>query len=144
MPSPLASPLDAAAGPLGPMPPPPTPDMTNFNAANTVLKMSPQEQGLYQMHLKNLHEYGGVKNPPTKEEPQGSESSLYQATMEVDGLYYVFPTVWGGKILPPQQAFELARQYGLDKFPSYDTEEIAQSRYDQMHEFMAKDTRAIE
>ena len=144
MPSPLASPLDAAAGPLGPMPPPQqtTPDLSNYNAANAAMKLSPQEQNLYQMHLTNLYGLGGVDNPPTPENPQGSRSTLFQATVEVEGKTFVIPTVWGGKIVPPDQALELAKQYGLEKFPSYDSEEAAQSRYDQMHGYMEQDTGA--
>jgi hypothetical protein len=146
MPSALASPLDAvASSPLAPPPlasPPSAPDLTNYNAANTALKMNPQEQALYQMHLTNLHGPGGVDNPPDAQHPQGSRSSLYQTSVEIDGRVYNIPTVWNGKIVSPDQAVQLAQQHGLDKFPSYENEQQAQSRYDQMHDYMEKDTRA--
>ena len=146
MPSPLASPLSAVSGPLGPMPAAPAPvqqpqqsaapDLTNFNAANQAMKMSPQEQALYQMHLQNLHGPGGVDNP------DGSRSSLYQTTVEIEGKTYSLPTVWNGQIVSPQQAVQNAQQYGLDKFPSYSSDQEAQARYDQMHDYMEKDTAA--
>jgi hypothetical protein len=114
----------------------PSYDMTNYNAANTQLKLNPQEQALYQMHLQNLHGAGGVDNP------DGSRSTLYQTTFELDGKNYVIPTVWGGKILTPDQAQQMAKQYGIDKFPSYGSDQEAEARYQQMHGFMEQDTAA--
>ena len=115
--SPLASPLGLSASPLGPAPAAPAqpaqstaPDLTNFNAASQAMKMNPQEQALYQMHLQNLHGSGGVDNP------DGSRSTLYQITVQFGDKTLVLPTVWGGKILPPDQAIQMAKQYGLDKF----------------------------
>src|ERR1700727_1514900 len=133
MASPLASPLDPSAGPLGPPPASPqpaqpaAPDLTNFNAANAAMKMSPQEQALYQMHLTNLHGPGGVDNS------DGSRSTLYQITAQFGDKTYVLPTVWNGKIVPPDQAIQLAKQYGLDKFPAYGSDDEAEQRYQQMH-----------
>lgn len=101
------------------------------------MKLTPQEQELYQRHLTNLYGIGGVDNP------DGSRSSLYQMTMEIGGKVYSLPTVWNGKILPPEQALQMAKQYGLDKFPSYETEQEAQARYDQLHGYMEKDTAAF-
>jgi hypothetical protein len=143
MPSSLASPLDPAATTgLGPAPfappsstPAPQQNLTNFNAANTAMKLTPQEQNLYQMHLKNLAA-GGVANPA------GGTSTLYQITVQFGDKTLVIPTVWNGKIVPPEQAIELVRQYGLDKFPAYDSEQAAQARYDQMHAYMEKDLTA--
>ena len=142
MPSPLASPLDPATGPLGPAPPaaapqgaqPASPDLTNFKAADAAMKMTPQEQALYQMHLANLHGPGGVDNP------DGSRSTLYQITVQVGDKTYVLPTVWGGKIVSPDQAIQLAKQYGLDKFPVYGSDQEAEQRYQQMHNYMEQDT----
>ena len=141
--SPLASPLGLSASPLGPSPAAPTqpaqstaPDLTNFNAASQAMKMNPQEQALYQMHLQNLHGSGGVDNP------DGSRSTLYQITAQFGDKTYVLPTVWGGKILPPDQAIQMAKQYGLDKFPAYGSDQEAQDRYDQMHNYMEQDTAA--
>jgi hypothetical protein len=150
MPSPLAadptqvSPLAAQNGPaapatqLAPQPAPaaPTYDMANYNAATQQMKLNPQEQALYQMHLQNLHGTGGVDNP------DGSRSTLYQTTFELDGKNYVIPTVWGGRILPPDQALQMAKQYGIDKFPSYASDQEAEARYQQMHQFMEQDTAA--
>lgn len=144
MPSPLASPLAVGMGsPLSLPPQSSAPDLTNYNAANAAMKMTPQEQQLYQLHLTNLYGPGGVDNPPTPENPQGSRSTLYQVTVEVDGKTIVIPTVWNGKIVPPEQAIQLAQQYGLHKFPAYGSDAEAQARYDQMHSYMEKDTGAF-
>jgi glyoxylate carboligase len=110
--------------------------MSNYNAAVSQMQLNPQEQALYQMHLSNLYGTGGVNNA------DGSRSSLYQTTFEIEGKNYVIPTVWGGKILPPDQALQMAKQYGLDKFPSYGSDEEAEARYQQMHGYMEKDTAA--
>jgi hypothetical protein len=109
------------------------PTSPHFDAAMSEMKLNNQEQFLYQTHLRNLAG-GGVANPA------GGTSSLFAATFDVDGRTYVIPTVWNGQIVPPGQAMELARQIGLDKFPSYDSAEAAMQRYNQMHGFMEKDT----
>ena len=115
------------------------PDMTNFNAAHAELKMTPEEQALYQRHLDNL-KAGGVKNA------DGSTSTLFQTSFEQNGKVYNIPTVWqteSGKpvIVPPQQAIKLANMEGIDKFPSYPTEDEAEARYDAMHKHMERDIR---
>src|SRR5258708_7302036 len=150
MPSPLApdqtqvSPLAAQNSPQQPAQSPaaPTYDMTNYKTAVQQMQLNPQEQALYQMHLENLHGAGGVDNPPTAENPQGSRSTLYQTTVEIDGKTFVIPTVWNGQIVSPAQAVQLAQQKGLDTFPSYASDQEAEARYQQMHAFMEKDTAA--
>jgi hypothetical protein len=139
----MVSPLAAQNAPAGaqaqtpaPVAPAPSPDMANFNAAMQQMKLNPQEQSLYQMHLQNLHGPGGVDNA------DGSRSTLYQITAEIGGKTYVLPTVWNGQILQPEQAVQMARQYGLDKFPTYATEDEAEARYQKMHDYMEKDTAA--
>jgi hypothetical protein len=143
MPSALAA-DPTQASPLAPQNAPPAPaqqtaapayDMTNYNAAMSQMQLNPQEQQLYQMHLSNLYGTGGVNNP------DGSRSSLYQITANFDGQTYVIPTVWSGQILPPDQAIQMAKQYGLDKFPSYGSDQEAEARYQQMHGYMEKDTQ---
>ena len=137
--APPASPLASTTASPAPASAPaaaPTYDMSNYQAATQQMKLNPQEQALYQMHLQNLHGPGGVDNP------DGSRSTLYQTTFELDGKNYVIPTVWGGKILPPDQALQMAKQYGLDKFPAYGSDKEAEARYQQMHKFMEQDTAA--
>jgi hypothetical protein len=136
--SPLASPL-APQGPLVQSSPPrqqaaPQPSQANFQSATQAMKLTPQEQALYQMHLTNLYGPGGVDNP------DGSRSTLYQTTVEMDGKNFLIPTVWNGKIVSEEQAVQLAMQYGMDKFPSYGSDQEAESRYQQMHGYMEKDT----
>lgn len=119
-----------------------------FVQASQQLQLNPQEQALYQMHLQNLTGPGGVDNP------DGSRSSLFQSVQEHDGKYYNIPTVWNGKIetekvttpsgqvmqVPNATALANVEKAGWDKFPSYATPEEADARYEQMHQFMDKDT----
>ena len=125
------------------------PPQTNYDAANHALKLTPQEQALYQRHLQNLYGDGGVDNP------DGSRSSLYQAVQEHNGKFYNIPTVWDGKRetqpwtnpdtgktmdVPNDTALSNVNKAGWDSFPSYDTSGVADDRYDQMHGYMEKDT----
>ena len=125
------------------------PPQENYNAANSALKLTPQEQVLYQRHLQNLYGEGGVDNP------DGSRSSLYQAVQEHNGKFYNIPTVWDGKRetqpwtnpdtgktmdVPNDTALSNVNKAGWDSFPSYDTSGVADDRYDQMHGYMEKDT----
>lgn len=114
------------------------PNMANFNAAHEALKMTPEEQALYQRHIDNLNA-GGVKNA------DGSTSTLFQTSFEQNGKTYNIPTVWrmgDGKpvIVSPQQAIKLANMEGIDKFPSYSSADAAEARYEAMHKFMERDT----
>ena len=107
---------------------------SNMDAAHAALKMTPQEKALYQRHLDNLNGPGGVDNA------NGSRSTLYQMGVDVDGKTYNIPTVYDGKILKPADAVKRAEKEGWDKFPSYASEDEAESRYSEMHKFMEKDT----
>lgn len=111
-------------------------DDVNLKAADTALKLTPQEKALYRRHLKNLTGPGGVDNP------DGSRSTLFQTTVEADGKFYTVPTVWDGKILPPKEAVDRAAKEGFDKFPSYASEKEAEDRYQQLHGYMEKDTQS--
>lgn len=122
---------------------------SNMDAAHMALNMSPQEQALYARHLTNLNGPGGVNNP------DGSRSTLYQATQEgPGGKFYNIPTVWDGRrevepyMLPNGSTMDVPNattmanvaKTGWDTFPSYATPEAADSRYDQMHGYMERDT----
>jgi hypothetical protein len=108
----------------------------NFYAAKRELGLNPQEQDLYSRHLANLYGDGGVNNP------DGSRSTLFQSTVDLDGRTYSIPSVWGGEILPEDQAIEQASRVGFGQFPSYASPEEAQSRYDAMHGFIDQDMDA--
>jgi hypothetical protein len=99
------------------------------------LNLTPQEQYLYQMHLQNLLGPGGVTNF------NGSRSTLRQMSTDANGRTYNVPTVWGGRILPPDQAMAQARQAGLSNFPAYANPDQAEARYQQMHGFMDQDVQ---
>jgi hypothetical protein len=107
----------------------------NYKSALEKLKLNEQEQFLYQLHAQNLAA-GGVANP------KGGTSTLFAATFEIGGKTYVIPTVWNGQILQPDQALAQAKAIGLDKFPSYGSEDEAEARYDAMHGYMEKDLPA--
>lgn len=110
------------------------PGGSHFDEANAAMNLSPQEQGLYQRHLTNLTGPGGVDNP------NGSRSTLFQASVDVGGKTYNIPTVWDGKILPPKDALVRAKAEGIETFPAYNSEGEAEARYQQMHTYMEKDT----
>jgi hypothetical protein len=112
----------------------------HLEEADKELKLTPQEKNLYSTHLKNLNGPGGVDNPPDKDNPKGSRSTLFVSTFEVDGKTYAVPTVWDGKKHTPDEALARAKKDGLDKYPSYASQEEAKKRYDDMHGFMEKDT----
>lgn len=132
--------------------PDPTSDVPqdNFNQANKDLNLNPREQALYQRHLTNLYGSGGVDNP------DGSRSTLYQSVQKgPNGQFYNIPTVWDGARetqpytrpsdnktfdVPNDKAISNVEKEGWDKFPSYSDPDIADKRYDAMHQYMEKDT----
>lgn len=106
--------------------------------AHAALNLNPEEKGLYQRHLTNLNGPGGIDNP------DGTRSTLLNATIERDGKFYNTPMVWGGKIATPQEADDNIVKEGLNKFPSYKSSEEAKARYDAMHKYMERDTEAYQ
>lgn len=126
---PAAQPLDDLFNDLSQAPQSPQ------ERANVDLKMNMQEQNLYQMHLDNLSSPGGVDNP------DGSRSTLFVSTHEIEGKHYVIPNVWDGKILPGDQSRARAEQQGLENFPSYPSQAEAFKRYMDMHKYMEEDTQ---
>jgi hypothetical protein len=130
---------DLSKMPISPMRPGGRADMSastqNLRAADAEMKLTPQERSMYERHLTNLVGPGGVTNP------DGSRSTLFQVSFESDGRTYNVPSVYGGKILPPREAIDRAMQEGINKFPSYGSQEEAESRYNRMHDFMEKDTQ---
>jgi len=121
----------------GGVPETPQVDDSNLKAAIETLKLTPQEQNLYQRHLGNLTGQGGVDNE------DGSRSTLGQTTISANGKFYNIPTVWDGKSLSTEEATARAAKDGLDSFPSYDTEEQAGERLQQLDSYMEKDTQAF-
>ena len=106
---------------------------SNMGAADTAMKLTPQEKFLYERHLKNVTGGGGFTNA------DGSRSTLKQTTVGVDGKTYSVPTVYDGKEVSADEAFKRAKDIGLDKFPSYSSPAEAQKRYDEMHKYMERD-----
>ncbi len=102
--------------------------------AQKAMALTPEETSLYQRHLANLRGTGGIDNP------NGSRSTLSQATIEVDDRQFVVPTVWEGKRLKGKDLFDRLKKEGIGKFPSYESVEEAEKRYGEMHQYMEKDT----
>lgn len=103
------------------------------------MKLTPQEQHLYQHHLDNLNNRTFVRND------DGSVSTLYQTSVDIKGRTYNFPTVWDGKLLSPHDAVERSIQDGgLDSWPSYPSVDAAETRYEDMHKILEQDVSAID
>jgi hypothetical protein len=143
---PHAGDLPGAGSFLNGMPPPdpttspgmnrirPGPVANHMAEADAAMNLTPEEKFLYNTHLQNLNGTGKIVHP------DGSVSSLLQMSFEQDGKFYNIPTVVDGKQLAPNDAIKAAIQVGLDKFPSYSSEDEAEARYDALHEFLGRDT----
>jgi len=106
-------------------------------AADAAMSLTPEEKYLYQTHLQNLYGAGKVVHPG------GDISTLLQMSFEgPGGKTYSIPTVWGGQALKPGDAIRMAeRTGGLDRFPSYATGDEAEARYQQLHDYLGRDTQ---
>jgi hypothetical protein len=96
------------------------------------LGMTQQEQFMIQHHRNNLAK-GGVKNP------DGSTSTYKSIGVTVGDRYYMLPTIWDNKEVSAQEAVSRAQKVGFDRFPSYDTPEQGEARYQQLHGYMERD-----
>ena len=105
----------------------------SFISAMNELKLTPQEQYIYQHHLGNLSQ-GGVR------QPNGKLSTFLNIISSFGDRAYILPTVWDNKILEQNAAIERARQAGLHNFPSYGTVEEAEQRYQAIHGYMERDS----
>lgn len=104
-------------------------------SATRDLNLSPQEQALYQTHLRNL-----ATAPVNNKD--GSTSTLKQISFEAGGRTYNAPTIWDGKEHQAKEAIDHARKIGFDNFPSYGSPQEAEARYSKMHAYMEKDSAA--
>lgn len=112
----------------------PGPRANHMGEADASLGLTGQEKFLYNTHLQNLNGTGKIVHP------DGAISSLLQMSFEQNGRFYNIPTVVGGQQLAPDEAIKAAERVGLDKFPSYSSEEEAEARYEAMHEYLGRDT----
>jgi hypothetical protein len=93
---------------------------------------SPQERYLYNHHLNNFRQ-GGVRHD------DGSISTYLGIGVDLNGRYYMLPTVWDNQIVEPEEGIRRAIAGGLDKFPSYRNEEEGERRYQELHDLMERD-----
>lgn len=103
------------------------------------MKLTPQEQFLYQWHVNNITGKNGGKS---FKQPNGATSTVLQMIEPVNGKWYSIPSVWDGKPHTEDQAYDHAEKIGWEKFPSYATQDAGQKRYDQMHAYMERDVDA--
>lgn len=109
---------------------------SNLNAADKDMHLTDQEKNLYKYHLNNLHGDGKIIHP------NGDISTILQVSPEVEGKVYNLPTVTNGKVLPDEDAaVENASKIGINHFPSYPDRDTAESRYQQMHQYMDRDVQ---
>ena len=100
------------------------------------LDLTPEEQNLYKYHLGNLAGAGKII------QPSGDIFTLRQAVVERGGRFYNIPTVWGGRQLSPKDAAQRAGEIGWSNWPSYSSAKAADARYQQMHDYIERDTAA--
>jgi hypothetical protein len=62
---------------------------------------------------------------PHVQNKEGGESNVLLGTFGIDDKQYVIPTMVEGKKLSPNQAVDTAMQYGIEKYPSFNTVEQA-------------------
>jgi murein DD-endopeptidase MepM/ murein hydrolase activator NlpD len=101
------------------------------------LGLTPQETMMYGRHLQNLRGPGGVDHP------NGSRSTLMNMGVGIGDKYYNIPRVYDGKIVPEDEAIRRATAQGLENFPSYDSREKAEARYNELHGYMEKDAAQL-
>ena len=111
----------------------------SFGAPPTSLGLTPEEANLYKMHRENLVHPGnttGANGMP--------RSSLLATTVDHQGRTYIVPTMRDGQVLQPSAAVDRAMSEGIQKFPSYASQEEATTRYGQLHTAMAQDTQRFQ
>ena len=65
-------------------------------------------------------------NHPSVKNEDGSYSNVITTTVSADGVHYVIPTMVEGKQLSFDEAWDIAKGQGLDKYPSFDNAEAAE------------------
>jgi hypothetical protein len=94
---------------------------------------TPQERYLYQHHLGNFRR-GGVPHPT------GEISTVYSRGMDLNGRYYILPSVWNGELINDEdEILRRAHQAGLENFPSYANAKEGEARYQELHKVMERD-----
>lgn len=96
------------------------------------LGLTPQEENLWSHHTGNVDQ-GGYQ------QPGGGNSSLYTITEGVGDRSYVLPTIYDSQMIEPDEALKRAIAAGINKFPSYATQDQADERYRQMHGYLERD-----
>ena len=61
-----------------------------------------------------------TKHPHVKN-PDGSQSNVKLGTFGINDKQYVIPTMVQGKTLNDDEAFNVAKSFGFDKYPSFKT-----------------------
>ena len=70
---------------------------------------------------------------PTVQNEDGTTSNVMMSSFEFEGKHLVLPTMVGGKQLSNDDAVAIARQQGLDKYPSFASPEEAEAWIQENH-----------
>lgn len=95
--------------------------------APTATQQTPQERAAEVQTNRFPGNYPYVQNP------DGSRSNVKLGGFEIDGRNYVIPTMVNGKQLTPDEAVAIAKQQGLDKYPSFATRQEADNYAQSIH-----------
>ena len=105
----------------------------NYQDAVRELKLTPQEQYAYQHHLNNLAK-GGVR------QPNGEISTYLSKSYGFGKKTYMLPSVWDNQIInDDKEIIRRAREAGMARWPSYNSEKEAEKRYQDIHKYMERD-----
>lgn len=84
-----------------------------------------------------------IKKFPTKhpyvKNKDGSTSNVLLGGFEIDGKHYVIPTMVEGKKLSDAAAVRLAESFGLENYPTFDTQEEADEYAKRIHGAVGED-----
>jgi hypothetical protein len=70
---------------------------------------------------------------PMVQNPDGSYSNIVTTTVGIGDRHYVIPTMVEGKQLSVREAVDVAKSYGLDKYPSFDNAKDAEQASIDIH-----------
>lgn len=101
------------------------------------MDLTPQEMNLYRHHLEHLPPGERFQERNQLGQTEGTTSTIQQMTIERDGRVYNVPTIWHGRKIRGEELGKYIQP--LSQWPSYDSEEEAERRYNEMHGGLEQD-----
>lgn len=99
----------------------------------------PQFQ-IYTKTEEPLNKFTKFPTPhPFVENLDGSRSNVKLSTFGIDDKTYVIPTMVNGKQMTPKQSLEVAKKYGIQNYPSFNTQQSAELWIKENHGNIAED-----